>query len=246
MMREEATSIASHDEVLHLLPWYANGTLKAAEHRAVAEHLRSCDECRRELADFQMLQVRWQQAPASPKAESAFDRLMAKIDAADLPDPTAATVVGTTRAVDGAIAPTGGFRRRFSEWLHGLPAVSNTRLTAVSVFGAVLLAIIGARAWVWFEPSGYRTLGLPAAEGSAEPRYVRVVFAPKASVGEVVRLIESLDARIVDGPTEPGAFTVRLGRSQTNEVSVQQLAERLRADPAVIFAEPASLPSLSD
>jgi hypothetical protein len=237
-MLKEPTFIASHDEFLLLLPWYANGTLKATEHRAVAEHLRSCDECRRELANFQMLQVAWQQAPANPEAENSFARLMAKIDAAGLSDPTPATVVGTP--------PAAGFRRRFSEWLHGLPAVSNARLTVVSVFGAVLLAIIGARTWIWPEPSAYRTLGLPAAEGSTGPSYVRVVFAPKASVGQVVELIESLDARIVDGPTEPGAFTVRLGRSQTNEASVQNLAERLRADPSVIFAEPASLPSLPD
>jgi len=39
----------THREFEELLPWYANKTLSDSERRAVAEHLRTCAECRAEL-----------------------------------------------------------------------------------------------------------------------------------------------------------------------------------------------------
>jgi hypothetical protein len=39
-----------HDEVWLLLPWYANGTLEAAERALVEEHLGGCASCKDELA----------------------------------------------------------------------------------------------------------------------------------------------------------------------------------------------------
>ncbi|MGY6215857.1 zf-HC2 domain-containing protein [Methylolobus aquaticus] len=115
MVAEDKVFVARHEEVLLLLPWYANGSLSAAEHLAVDQHLGTCDDCRKELADFQQIQNRWQHAPADPTAESGFARLMARIDAAGIPEAKPATAHESDRAAEGAAARSSGLRHRFSE-----------------------------------------------------------------------------------------------------------------------------------
>ena len=44
----------AHDSLVELLPWFVNGTLDEAEHRAVEAHLGVCAECR---DDAQMLSL---------------------------------------------------------------------------------------------------------------------------------------------------------------------------------------------
>ncbi len=42
-------------ELRELLPWYANGTLTAAERAKVEVHLAQCARCRRELQEIQQI-----------------------------------------------------------------------------------------------------------------------------------------------------------------------------------------------
>jgi hypothetical protein len=45
-----------HQEIIELLPWYLNETLSSEEAQRVAEHLKSCKACERELQEVQGLQ----------------------------------------------------------------------------------------------------------------------------------------------------------------------------------------------
>ena len=38
-----------HDEVVELLPWFANGTLESSESAMVSRHVETCEECQQEL-----------------------------------------------------------------------------------------------------------------------------------------------------------------------------------------------------
>lgn len=234
-----------HDEILQLLPWYANGSLPAGEHRVVTGHLKSCAVCRAELVDIELIQTQWQRQPASVEVGDSFARLMARIDAAEVEasagsaSADAIRVSANTAFERGAASDRPRRRRRLVEWFSGLLGSSNTFLPLAAMASALLFTMIGMRSWLASESAGYRTLGLPVTDGGVGNRDLRVVFAPSATIDQVVKLVESLDARIVDGPTEPGAFTLRLNGPVTTESAVPQVAARLRTDPAVVYVAPA-------
>jgi hypothetical protein len=93
----------------------------------------------------------------------------------------------------------------------------------------VLLAALLAR------PDGageaYRALGaVAAAQGQAV-----VVFRPETPERELRRIVRASGARIVDGPTVTDAWVVGIDPAR-----VAPLLARLRAEPAVLLAEPLS------
>ncbi len=55
MTMNEQVAIDEHQRCNALLPWYANGTLDPAEHRAVREHIESCDTCRSDVRVFEKM-----------------------------------------------------------------------------------------------------------------------------------------------------------------------------------------------
>lgn len=68
-----------------VLPWFLNGTLGAEERRAVEEHLESCEDCRRELADTRFAgDVFRRHLPAEALVDLGFGRTPADLDAAAL------------------------------------------------------------------------------------------------------------------------------------------------------------------
>jgi fervidolysin-like protein len=71
----------------------------------------------------------------------------------------------------------------------------------------------------------------PAAHGTL----VRVVFADSVALSDVERLLRATEARVVDGPTERGVYTVEL--KGANELSADRL-RALRGSELVRFAEP--------
>jgi hypothetical protein len=234
-----------HDELLKLLPWYASGSLEVAEQLAVARHLESCAACRHALVEIEVVQSRWQLQPQPPVIDvgNGFARLMARIEKTES---EAGISVAPADTPPVSNDPQPGRRNvrvsswtRFGIWLRGLLWPSNTFLTLASMAGALLFALIGTRSWLTSDPAGYRTLGLPVTDGRVGPRDLRIVFAPSATIEQVVRLVESLDATIIDGPTEPGAFTLRLNGPDTTESTVPHVAARLRTDPAVVYVAPA-------
>jgi hypothetical protein len=76
----------------------------------------------------------------------------------------------------------------------------------------------------------YRALGtLPIAE----PANLVVQFEPATRVGDMQAALQSVDARLVDGPTETGAYLLRVDQTR------RELAlKRLRDNQAIALAEP--------
>ena len=202
-----------HRTCRKLLPWYVNGTLEAAELAAVERHLEGCDACREELASLEDLrhQVRAtrDESPAVPT-----------------PFATARGLHQTLERIDGDT------RARF----HTPPAV---RWALVAQAAAILLL---ASLLLW--PSTpealetFRTLSDPptVVEPGGEQQ-LRVVFRDDATEIELRRLLRSVQAEIVGGPSSVGAYTLRLEERLERESEGAGVLETLRGDPAVRFAE---------
>src|SRR6202007_1535484 len=74
-----------HESVWLLLPWYANGTLEAAERRLVEDHLAGCADCIEELARCNGLAgaLRGGQESAPSPHPIQLERLMERIEAVE-------------------------------------------------------------------------------------------------------------------------------------------------------------------
>lgn len=168
-------------------------------------------------------------APARPATPSAF-----------IPD---------TRPGRGG--PLRGARQRSPR--RRLPAHRAVRWLTMAVAAEALVLAFGA--WLWqsgaldrasysagaaplrSEVGPYRTLTSPERQYGSGPR-VRVVFSTDLSLEQLQRLLQSVNAHIVDGPTEARVYTLGFAGPLGGR-SLEMRIDTLRADPHVLFAEPA-------
>jgi len=194
-----------------LLPWYANGTLRAAERQQVAGHLATCAACRTEFEELQRL-----------KAD-----LTTLYSAQPGPSPN------TARSVLGAVAQDAAARRAtgaageswmasLDQWLRALflprwmPTLAAT----------ILLAQIGLLLWTTMpstqqEQVVTRSLGTPTAR-------VSVAFQDNATEEQIRSLLQAVRGRIVDGPNPTGLYTIEIlsGDAETSRNKLGRLRER--------------------
>ncbi|WP_020655483.1 zf-HC2 domain-containing protein [Massilia niastensis] len=202
----------AHRAAQEALPWLLNGTLASAERDLVERHLQDCAQCR---ADLDLL--RGMRAAASrPEPECDPERALARL----LPalDPPAAAL---------APAPVTLLRR----WRRRLAANDGhwLRWVATAQFGviALLAGLLLAPAPV--DKDAYRALGAGAA---SLPDLV-LVFRPDTPERELRRIVRASGVRIVDGPTTTDAYLATVPGG-----ALAPALARLRAEPAVVLAEP--------
>jgi len=225
MNTQESSPYASHDEVWLLLPWYANGSLRAAEREQVATHLRVCLVCRQELAGQATLAKHLRHEPrVEISAKPSFDRLMRRIDA------EAATPV---QHLPAAKEKTG----RLAGWIASLTAFPPSPQLA-AVCAASLLALALPLLLTAIQSGGQPAYHTVADAGGLD-RFsrddLRVVFAGEATKQDISRLVDAVHGGVVDGPSPAGVYTIRLADGGKAETALAQL----RGSKAVVFAESA-------
>jgi len=208
---------AAHHPAQLLLPWFVNGTLDDAEAADVRAHLEQCPHCRTEVEALQGFQAAYAQAEPASDPEPALARLHATI-AAEAAPPSSSP---SSRAPQVARAP----RRWMPAWIPALERVVPwAAFAGVAALGSVVLLQSGT-----FDPSPrYRTLG--AAPDVAR---VAVVFDPDVSEGRMRAIVQSVGARIVDGPTPTRAYVL-----ETPRAGQRDALSALRTANGVQLAEP--------
>jgi len=220
----------THMQVWDLLPWYVNGTLDENEQRLVKAHLLHCRRCHTELSRCQNTvravhrdrEQSWQQKP------DQLDRLFQQIDQLE--------------SVNSSTGQSGrnGFRLHFSrlyEWLEGNLSLPRWSLAVPAALAMALTAVLVFQS-APRESAVYGTLTSPGAALDVQQQRLQIIFSPDSTTSEITRLLQSLDveARIIDGPTEQGRFTVAITADQSVELG--KLASSLQSFPEVLFAQP--------
>ncbi|MGH8170844.1 MAG: anti-sigma factor family protein [Steroidobacteraceae bacterium] len=200
------------------IPWLVNGSLPANAEPALREHISGCPACREDYEE--QLRVRDAMRAKGPlvfAAESSYQKLLASIQKSDA-DREAA--VGAAE-----LGPP-----------QSLPALRPARPIVRWLAAAVILQAfaIGIGAWKWHSAvvagdARYVTLTSASASYDSGPR-VRVLFRTDLPVGDLQKVLQQTRAQIIDGPADGDVYTLRLA-------SPKQIAA-LRANPAVLFAEP--------
>jgi hypothetical protein len=216
-----------------MIPWLANGSLRADAEPALSEHIASCPECQRDYEE--QLRVRDAMRAEGPlvfAAESSYQKLLARIR-------TSAAESGEERGAEhnpwrGAELsqpqPTPAFRQA--------PPVVRWLAAAV-----ILQAFaIGLGAWVWHS-RGAATDAPYATLTSSSPSFqsglrARVVFSTHVSVGALQKVLRTVGAHIIDGPADGGVYTLGFAPPPESHAALNQRIATLRANSAVLFAEP--------
>lgn len=198
-----------HDEAEALLPWLVNGTLSSAELDRVEAHLAECAECRAALATERRLAAGVATLPLDPC--SSWERIKQRVD----------------------VRAPAQFRTPEPLWRRQVPV----GWAVASPFAAA-----AAAALLFFDVAPerpadpqYHALSAPA---NVQPANLVVQFEPATRVGDMQHMLGSVDARLVDGPTETGAYLVRVDQAK------RELAlKRLRDSDSIALAEPIDAPA---
>jgi hypothetical protein len=216
-MKDAPLQTACTQEAARLLPWFVNGTLSDAQAQQVAGHIERCATCRADAGELGQLRLQLRApAPVEHAPHAGFQKLLARVDAAERHDAITPSMLRPGRTGRGALP-----------WLTAAVVVQALALAAIG--GALLLRRPSAAA-----TPDFRTLSTARAETAA----LRVVFAPTTTLAEVQDLLRAHRLSVLASPTDAGIFTLALRGPDTAPPARPQALARLRADPRVRFAEP--------
>lgn len=197
-----------HPQAL-LLPWYLSGTLAEPEQRDVAGHLAGCDACRAELTSL------------------TRDRHLVREALSSLPGPSRDLGKKVLSRISGDALPAaprvagdrGVWHLKQPAWWAGMALAASL---VVVQFAIILHLARPATA-----PPAVMTRGL----GSPTTR-LELLFDPSASQAALTDLLRSLHARVVDGPSADGVYTVEIATADPGQIA-DDLA-RARAEPRLV------------
>lgn len=210
-----------------VIPWLANGSLAAEAEPLVRQHIATCPECREDYEEqVRVCQAMRAEGPLVFAAESSYQKLLARIQ-----NPEAARELPPAAAELPPMESMYAVRRTS-------PAVR--WLAAAAVLQALA---IGIGAWMWHSSiatvSGARYLTLTSASPSYEsgPR-VRVLFRTDLSIGALQTVLQGAGAHIIDGPGDGDVYTLGFAQPPASPAALDRRIAALRANPAILFAEP--------
>ena len=228
-MTSQVPSSEVHDKAWELLPWVVNGRLARDDEAWVTRHVDECADCKREMrAQEQLQNVLVNDARVEYAPGASFQKLATRIEELERQMPDAAPAAAVRVARRRAPSP------RLPRWL----------LAALAGQGAVVVALAVLVAWQNMDrmmAPRFQTLttepNAAAIRGS-----LRRVLAPSVTVADLRKLMGSVNAQIVAGPTDAGVWTLAVPYAASS-AEFSSAIERLRADARVALAEPIAGPT---
>ncbi len=221
-MNTMSEKASDREEIEHLLPWHAAGTLSRRDaervERALAsdqELARRFDLVREELSET----IHLNESLGAPSAR-AMEKLFAAIDA------------------------EGAFKRK-----PGLAFDLRTKMTEFfAAFAPRTLAFAGAAAalvillqagvigsMVLKGDAGYGVASAPDVKVESVDFYVN--FVPQVTTEEVTKFLRANDAKIVDGPKGPGTYQVQFKATGTTKEETARVHAVLQKSRNIVASE---------
>ena len=204
-----------HIEVEMLLPWYVSDTLSVSEKAAVDTHIAACSDCETLLVEEFRLRDAVASVPlvSAPMAQGSHD------SQPQLPVPQS-------------------IWRRVTSRSAGKTKQAARPLSFMALQAAALAGVF----FMGFSWQGQNQIGVP----SKRETYTTLSGSKTASLGNIILVAQEdaseadfrsalaqVSATIVSGPTETGAYVIRV---KQNEREAKVLA--LRQNRAIALAEP--------
>jgi len=225
-------NVDRHSECIELIAGYINETLPLADSARVTAHLQQCSDCRGELQLARALQNHFGRQPSAPstlqlagREQRNFERLWTRIETTQFTPVKCAPV---KLIVENTAPPTSVIPKV-------KVATNRWWLPLASAAAVVLLIVVN-----WRYLSDMRLQQQPVSEAyhtlaNAAPPLIcgqiRAQFVDNISAGDLQTLLHSVNAKIVNGPTAHGVYTLRAEQPDS-------ALQRLRLHPAVLLAEP--------
>ncbi len=228
-MTSQVSSRELHDKVWELLPWVVNGRLARDDEDWVARHIEECADCRSEMQAQERLQsVLVNDARVEYAPRASFQKLATRIEELERQMPEASPAETIRVARPRVPSP------RLPRWL----------LAALAGQGAVVVALAVLVAWQNMDRMmAPRFQTLTTEPNAATIRgNLRLVLAPSVTVVDLRKLLGSVNAQIVAGPTDAGVWTLAVPYAASSAEFTSAI-ERLRADAHVALAEPIADPA---
>jgi hypothetical protein len=217
-------------EIETLLPWHAAGTLNARDARRVDEALARDPELARQYAVIReeyAETIHLNESLGAPSAR-AMQKLFAAIDGEPARNPSVAlTLSSRISEFFARLSP------RTLAWSASLGALA--LLLQAAVIGAILVT----------NPTpSYQTASLSMNEpvtrslGAGTPPRALVRFAPDARVADIMALLDSYQASIIEG-AKGGMFRLQFGNKAMTKDEIAGLMSKLQNEKIINLAVPA-------
>jgi hypothetical protein len=226
MTTQKEAQMSHPEQFTEWLPWYVNGTLNAKDRAAMDAYLAKSSLARDEVQYYERMTATMKHRAENIPADIGLAQTLQRIKAS----PKAQTAPPAVRRAEPDTDEPGWFQRLLGGgWMK--PALGCAM--AVIVAQGVLLVQQREDAIV------YRGKGLAVdgktAGAKAEATYLRVVFKPNATEGELRLLLASTNAWVAGGPGQSGEYYLRFTPDQ-----VQGAMDQLKASGLVNEAAPVS------
>ena len=209
------------------LPWYVNGTLNAKDRAAMDAYLAKSPLARDEVQYYQRMATTMQRRAENIPADIGLAQTLQRIKVS----PKTETTPSAARRIKLDTDEPNWFQRLLGgSWMK--PALGCAM--AVIVAQGVLLVQQRDEAIV-YRGKGLAVDGNTSTGTKAEAAYLRVVFKPNATEGELRLLLASTNAWIAGGPGQAGEYYLRFTPDQ-----IQGAMDALKSSGLVSEAVPAS------
>jgi hypothetical protein len=223
-LRSKLSTLHTRAELI--IPWLVNGSVPADAEPALRQHVAACAECRQDYEE--QLRVRAAMRAEGPlvfAAESSYQKLLTRLQ-----NPEADRTLRASADEPGSSQPAPSIRRS--------PPVVRWLAAAVILQAFAL----GLGAWDWHSSRAggdarYMTLTSAQTSYDSGPR-ARVLFRTDLSVGALQTVLQGAGAHIIDGPADGDVYTLGFSPPPGSPAALAQRIAALRANPAVLFAEP--------
>jgi hypothetical protein len=217
------------EDIEHLLPWHAAGTLSRRDAERVESALANDNELasryeavREELGEA----IRLNESLGAPSAR-AMETLFAKIDA------------------EPARAPKASIR--LSTWITGFVASFQPRTLAYAggVAAVAIMLQAGLITNMLMHNEAFQIASSPdgtvSTRGIDTDAYVLIRFKPESNITDISKFLEEHNAKVTGGPAAgSGLFRVRVAEKPLSPAEIGAIVKRMQGNPVVGFTVPAA------